>query len=175
MRRATNVRPMQLQRRQRGTVAVEFAIIGVWLVFMLGAIIETGLFLLVESQLQNAADRMGRSIRTNQLAPGSSASSFKTVLCSMLKMTSCDTKIYIDVRNADSFENLSLSLPFKVGNVPNVGPGGPEVFEPGVPGRAGSLIITYDWTFIFPFMQFFSNQTGPTRRLYGLSVYRIEG
>ena len=63
-----------------------------------------------------------------------------------------------------------------------VGPAGSstsynETFDPGASGEVGSLIVTYDWRFIFPFMSIpFGNVTGNSqvRRLAGLSVFRNE-
>lgn len=167
-------RPTRLRGQQSGTVAVEFAIVGVWLVVMLGAIIEAGLFLLVEFQLQNAADRMARLVRTNQLPEGTSVGTFKDDFCKSVRFRDCKARVHVDVRNASKFADLSLVLPITTGKPPSVGPEQTEVFEPGGANRVGSLIVTYDWTFVFPFMSVFSNQPGSVRRLYAISIFRNE-
>ena len=76
--------PSRLDRRrqrQKGSVAAEFAIVGGWLIVVLGAIIETGIFLIVQFNLQNAAETAGRKIRTNQVQSTATLSDFKTEIC----------------------------------------------------------------------------------------------
>lgn len=174
MRREPTKRSTQSPQSQKGSVAIEFAIVGVWLIMLLGAIVEAGLFLLIQFELQNAADRSARLIRTNQITATTPLSAFKTELCKSVHMQECSGKIYVDVRNAGSFANLAAVMPVKENEAPTVGPGQNETFNPGAVGSMGSLIVTYDWNFIFPFMRVFSNQPGPVRRLYGISVFRNE-
>lgn len=169
VRRSGQARPTE-----KGTAAVEFAIVGVWLVTLLGAIIEGGLFLLVQLELQNAADTAARLIRTNQVTTSTSLATFKSQVCEPIQLDDCASRIFVDVRNAGSFADLATVIPVVAGQAPTVGPGQVETFDPGAPGSMGSLVITYDWNFIFPFMTIFSNQPGATRRLYGISVFRIE-
>lgn len=164
----------RLRRGQRGTAAVEFAIIGFWLIMLLGAIIEVGVFLLIQFELQNASERAARLIRTNNLAQTTQINDFKSTICAKLPIKNCAAKIFVDVRNAPSFADLRAKLPLPPTAPPQVGPGIGETFDPGQPGEMGSVVITYDWRLIFPFLQPFSNVPGPARRLYGISIYRNE-
>lgn len=54
-----------------------------------------------------------------------------------------------------------------------------DTYDPGSHGDAGSLFVTYDWSFTFPFMgsKFgFGNVAGRSdvRRLYGSAIYMNE-
>lgn len=173
--------PSRLDRRrqrQKGSVAVEFAIIGGWLIVVLGAIIETGIFLIVQFNLQNAAEAAGRKIRTNQFGSTPSISDFKTEICAGIAIADCEKKVFVDVRNDSSFTGLAAKIPFKTNKAPDVGPNSSnsiETFQPGAPDQWGSLIITYDWDFNFPLMdRAFGNLTNGNRRLFGLSIYKNE-
>ena len=74
----------------------------------------------------------------------------------------------------DQFAALAEAMPVKVNQAPSVGPENKENFDLGKTGPIGSLIITYDWKMIFPFMTIFRNRPDGVRRLYGISVFRIE-
>lgn len=175
MRNVLVRRPGHIQPTQKGTAAVEFAIVGGWLIMLLGVIVEVGAFLLIQFELQHAADRAARLIRTNQVTTTTTASSFKNSICASISVDDCIGKVFIDVRNATSFADLAKVMPVQSGKAPEVGPEvANETFETGAPGDMGSLILTYDWQFIFPFMNVFSNQPGQVRRLYGISVFRRE-
>lgn len=174
MQRRPNKEAIRLPIRQRGSVAIEFAIVGIWLIILLGAIVEAGLFLLIQFELQNAADKSARQIRTNQVTSATRLATFKDEICKSVRIQNCANVIYVDVRNATSFSGLASVMPVQVGQAPTVGPGTAETFLPGPPDSIGSLIITYDWRFIFPFMNIFGNQPGAVRRLYGISVFRNE-
>lgn len=162
------------RHRQRGTAAVEFAIIGFWLIMLLGAIAEVGVFLLIQFELQNAADRAARLIRTNQISETTTLADFKSTVCEKLVINDCASKIFVDVRNATSFSNLAQTLPIPSNAPPNVGPGTGETFSLGSAGNPGSVVITYDWRLIFPFLRPFSNVGGAVRRLYGVAIYKNE-
>lgn len=175
MRTASIGRPNRPPLRQRGTAAVEFAFVGVWLIFLLGAIIEAGLFLLIQFELQNAADKTARlQLRTNQVTAATPLSTLKDEICKSVHLTNCAGRIFVDVRNASTFAALQAVMPVQAGQAPAVGPSQTETFSPGGPGSMGSLIVTYDWNFIFPFMRVFGNQPGAVRRLYGITVFRNE-
>lgn len=163
------------QQRQKGSVAVEFAIVGGWLILVLAAIIETGIFLIVQFNLQSAAETAGRRIRTNQVQTTITLNDFKTEICAGTAIRDCNNKVFVDVRNDDNFTGLNTKIPFKTNQIPDVGPEHTETFEPGGVGQWGSLIITYDWDFNFPFMgHFFGNRPNGDRRLFGLSIFKNE-
>lgn len=165
----------RLRQCQRGNVAIEFAIVSGCLMLVLGAIIEVGIFMLIQFNLQNVAETASRRIRTNQVTAATSLSTFKNDICADIIVSNCTTRVFVDVRNANTFTNLRTAIPFSVNTPPSVGPGVTETFLPGGTGQWGSLIITYDWDFHLPFIDtLFGNLPGGNRRLFGIAIYRNE-
>ena len=176
-------------RCNRGSTAVEFARVALPLILIIGAICETGLFLLFQFQIKNATEVAARLIRLNSITQPTAwtKAQFKTELCKHLVIYDCMNKVWIDVRHVPTvsgmpsgyFGLLANTMP---SDILTVGPAGSstsynETFDPGASGEVGSLIVTYDWRFIFPFMSIpFGNVTGNSqvRRLAGLSVFRNE-
>lgn len=165
----------RLKQCQKGTVAIEFAIVGGWLILVLGAIIETGIFLIIQFNLQNAAEIAGRKIRLNQVQSTTSLDQFKSEICAELVVRDCASRLFVDVRSDNTFTDLAAKVPFETNEPPGVGINQSQTFEPGGPDQWGSLIITYDWDFSFPFMDhFFGNLPNGNRRLFGLSILKNE-
>lgn len=167
----------QIWRGQRGTTAVEFALVATPLIWLLGIICETGAFLVVQYQLQYAVDRIARTAVTNTMT-ATDAATFKSRICEILTVRNCANSIYVDVRSADTFAGLALPALSSVGPSTSTGSYS-DTFNPGSAGKPGSMIVTYDWKFIFPFMGKtfgFNNIPNRTemRRLHGISIYMRE-
>ena len=103
-------------RRRDGAVSVEFAIAAIPLLFMLFAIIESGLIFVAQVDLSNATMMVARQIRTGSLmaagktsiTSGSnlSLSDFKTAICNTMNFiptASCTSQLQIDMRTQSSF------------------------------------------------------------------------
>jgi len=172
---------------ESGTTAIEFAIIAPVLFLMLGAICEVGIFLLIQNSVQAATENAARQIRLGKVGPGSVGGTvnqmdiahFKAVICAKLVVADCAGSIRVDVQNAGSFANLADKMPHRIEEVGPQGNNGSyaETFDPGAPGKQGSLVVTYDWKFVFPMLApLFGNVSSyPTiRRLYGVSVFENE-
>lgn len=183
-----NVKRIRAQakcRRQRGSVAVEFAFVAPFLVLILGVIAETAGFMIIQYQLQLATTKYGREVQLRKITD---KSSFKTEICNFMGVPNsrCDGEIHVDVRLAPKFAALPTR---SIANVDS------DQFDPITPGQACSVIVTKDWRFIFPFMGDFSllfpgsgmfpawnsgvgfaNVPGRTdiRRLYGISTFVTE-
>ena len=171
-------------RCRKGSVAIEFAIVAPFLILLIGAITEVGAFLLIQYQLQLATERAARLLETNRIT---TASEFKTKVCSNINLgPNCINDIHVDVRTATKFRLLQ---PREIVNVDS------EHFDAIQRGTATSVIVTRDWTFLFPFIGDFSrlfpggghmgswgtgvgfaNVSGRAdiRRLHGISVFMTE-
>ena len=174
--------------REAGASAIEFALVAPMLVLILGCLAETGAFILIQTQLQLATDTAAREIRTGKVGPASTAanqpnqmtlSEFKAIVCGKFSVPNCTTNINVDVQSDTSFALLRPKLPSPLENVGPQNSGGSysEAFTPGAPGQMGSLVVTYDWRFVFPMVGLiFGNvQSYPgIRRLVGLAVYQNE-
>lgn len=162
----------------RGAAAVEFALVALPLIWVLGVICETGAFTVIQFQLQAATERAARLLRTNQIPSTWSADQFKDKVCEKLNLPECKEAIHVDVRHASIFGQLNPPPIASIGPT-SKGSSYSETFDPGTNGEAGSLFITYDWKFTFPFMGTtfgFGNVPNRTdlRRIYGSTIYKHE-
>jgi Flp pilus assembly pilin Flp len=176
----------RFRRCEAGTTAIEFAIIAPVLFLLLGAICEAGAFLLIQNSLQAAAESAARQIRLGKVGSSTvggalnqmNIAQFKAVVCAKLTVSNCSGRIHIDLQKASSFAGLANKMPSKIEDVgPQNGGSYSEVFDPGGPGEQGSLIITYDWSFVFPMLGPLLGNVGGSpniRRLYGVSVFENE-
>lgn len=170
--------PIVRRRAQRGSTAIEFAFVIIPLVWMVGYLIETGLFLTVQYELQNAVIDASRQIRTG---PPPTQDAFKTAVCRrVVLIRNCASSIRIDVRSQSggTFTGLKAVMrdPMAVGPA-TTGGTYTEVYQPGSANDPGAVIVTYDWPFVVPFIgaAFANLSTNRTvRRLYGVAVYKNE-
>lgn len=167
---------------ERGATAVEFALVAGPFLFLLGAISETGILLFTEYVLQNATQEAARTVRTGQAAgaggtPPITAADFKTLICDGVGfLIDCPGKVTVYVDNAPNFASLETTIddPLAIGPEPD-GTAYPVVFNPGGQLVAATVIATYDWNFVFPFMDFLGTiNGGSARRLYGMAIFRNE-
>ncbi|MCA3561943.1 MAG: pilus assembly protein [Aestuariivirga sp.] len=184
---ARSLSPGRLRRGEAGVTAIEFAIVAPILILLFGAIFEIGTFIFMQNRLQFATEKAARSIwllkvgppdNTNN-TPQMNISAFKTLVCSGMQMTTC-TDLSVDVRNGKKFADIKTAIPNPATGVgkTNNQAGYTETYEPGGPGMAGSLIVTYDWKFAFPgpALLFGNVSTYPgIRRLVATAVFKNEG
>ncbi len=171
------------RRSESGAAAIEFALVAMPLIILLGAIIEISIMLVAQFELQHAVETATRQIRTGAVTqadgtPILDESAFRSLLCSRVVLISnCAAAINIDVRNADSFTALATVMPQPIAVGPANGVGTyTSTYQPGGSSRRGSVVATFDWSFVFPFLGVFSNLSGKTdsRRIYGLTVFMNE-
>jgi len=172
----------RLASSEAGASAVEFALVGGPFFFVIGSLFETGLMLFTEYVLQNATQQAARAVRTGQASTTDgtllvSAADFKATVCESVSLIiDCDGKVTVYVNNAATFASLETTMadPLTIGP----GSGGsayPVVFNPGGQLAATTVVATYDWDFVFPFMDFLGNiNNGEARRVYGLAIFRNE-
>ena len=171
----------RFRKSQNGATAVEFAMVAAPFFYVLGCICETGLMLFSEYVLQNSVQDAARLVRTGQVTASDgaaimTASDFKTKVCDTVSIIfDCGGKVTVYVNSADTFASLSTTVadPVTVGTT-NGAPY-PVVFTPGGQMKAATVIATYDWKFVFPFMSFLGNiDSGKKRRIYGIAMFRNE-
>jgi Flp pilus assembly protein TadG len=167
---------------ERGATAIEFGLVAAPFFFLLGGICETGIMLFTEYIIQNATQETARTVRTGQVSssdgtPLISASEFKTMLCDTAEViVACSGRVTVYVDNSADFATLETTMPDPVDIGPSSGGAAyPVVFNPGARLRAATVVATYDWDFVFPFMNFLGNiNGGDARRVYGLAIFRNE-
>ncbi len=122
-------------RDHRGSVAVEFAMIGVPLLFTILATLETLLVILATASLSSATSLAARQIRTGQLpATTTTAASFGQIVCSNMSWlnTTCANSIHVNTQVFTSFASITTpnvvtngafdasNLQFSVGNAGDI-------------------------------------------------------
>jgi Flp pilus assembly protein TadG len=161
------------RRDQRGSAAVEFAFIAFPFFYVLGAIFETGLMLFTEYTLQASVQEASRLIRTGQVQKaGMSSAAFKAKICETAGiLINCMGGATVFVDSKASFSSLDGTTPA----MEEIGPDGTATFNAGTASSATAVVITYDWDFVLPFMDFFGNVDGGSkRRLVGFAMFRNE-
>lgn len=169
--------PRAFRRSESGATAIEFALVAMPLLVLLGAIIEISLMLTAQSELQHATETATRLVRTGSTSIASEQD-FRAAVCSrVVLIPGCAGVINVDVRNADTFNALAAVAPIPRDVGPSTESGSySSVYQPGGSARPGRVVVTYDWSFIFPFLGVFGNldDIPGTRRIYGLTVFMNE-
>lgn len=172
----------RFRRSRSGATAVEFALVAGPFFFVLGCVCETGLMLFTEYVLQNSVQEAARAIRTGQVTTSSGtitidAATFKSNLCADIStLINCAGLVTVYVDNATDFATLKTKIvdPLTIGQKSD-GSWSTTVYQPGGAKAAAGVIATYDWKFVFPFMNLLGNVMSNTkRRLYGIAVFRNE-
>ncbi len=166
-------------KSESGAAAVEFALVALPFFMLLGVILETGVMMFTEYTLQASVQKASRLIRTGQAKSlALDAANFKAEICktaSLLMDCASKVTVYVD-SDANGFAALKAKFPspLTVGTA-NDGTPGPSSFKCGEPLSAVGVVATYDWNFVFPFMNFNAN-TGVTtkRRLTGVVMFANE-
>ncbi len=168
----------QWKKSERGSAAVEFALVAGPFIMVLGTLVETGLMMLTEHAIQSGVQDAARLVRTGQVkSKNLDATAFKASVCNTAGIIiNCSTGVTVYVNSAVNFASLASSLP----SFTNVGPSTatpnpPVVFTPGSGSQPAAVIATYDWTFSMWGMTPFGNvQGGAARRLVGFAIFQNE-
>jgi Flp pilus assembly protein TadG len=109
---AASLLPRRIRRDERGSSAVEFAIIALPFFALIGAIMETALVFLASQILESAVNDAARLIRTGQAQQsGTTAAGFKTAICNRLYTLIDCAGVYVDVRTVTSFTTVTTTKP----------------------------------------------------------------
>ncbi len=161
-----------------GVAAVEFALVIMPFIMVLGIILETGIMMFSEFTLQASVQQAARLMRTGQAQAGAmTAAAFKTEICKTAGIImNCSSGVTVYADSATSFAALKAKLPNTLGIGSQAdGSAGPVSYKCGAPLEAVGVVATYDWQFIFPFMDFNSNIAGAKkRRLVGVAMFANE-
>jgi Flp pilus assembly protein TadG len=99
---------------RRGTVAIEFALIGLPFFLLIFAIIEVSLSFTAQQVMSNAADDIARQLRTGEITAAtiSAPNKLKQTICGKLFMpaTGCPD-LFVDLQTYTTFANVPKTLP----------------------------------------------------------------
>lgn len=161
-----------------GVAAVEFALVVLPFIMVLGVVLETGIMMFTEYTLQASVQQAARLMRTGQAqASGMSAAAFKTEICKTAGIImNCASGVTVYSDSAPTFAALKTKLPLNlnIGIQPD-GSASAASYKCGAPLEAVGVVATYDWKFIFPFMDFNANVAGgKKKRLVGIAMFSNE-
>ena len=116
--RALGFRSRGLRRNERGSAAVEFAIIAPVFFFLMFVIAETALVFIAEQVMDNAVFETARLIRTGQAQdpPAMSTADFKDEVCNrvsvFISIANCHgTSFYLEVKEFASYSAMVTNNP----------------------------------------------------------------
>jgi Flp pilus assembly protein TadG len=166
-------RARRFGRDEKGSTAMEFAIVALPFFTMMLAAIDFGLMRFATSTLENGISEAARQIRTGQVvANGTTAAQFRTIVCDNVSMLlQCDARLGIDVRVFDSFDDVNF--PAAVDGNGNLS--GAFQYQTGGPGDIVLVRVFYSWPMLTPFFgEAMSNMNGGARLLTASAAFRNE-
>lgn len=104
----------RLRRNERGSAAIEFAIIAPVFFFLMFVIAETALVFIAEQVMDNAVFETARLIRTGQVQEANmSKEDFKDEVCDRMSVfVDCSsTNFYLDVKSYATFGDMVVNNP----------------------------------------------------------------
>lgn len=162
----------RMARDRKGATAVEFSLVALPFLALLGAIMETALVFFAGMMMEHALGESAREIRTGQIqVAGGSPEAFRTAVCGRTAgMIDCN-RLRIDVRTLDSFGGVT-ELPVGDDGMVDVGSVG---FLPGTPGDIVLVRAFYDWPLVVPNLGLgLANLEGNRRLLTATIAFRNE-
>jgi Flp pilus assembly protein TadG len=97
------------RRRQRGSAAVEFALVATPFFFLLFGLFEIMMIFFVQTTLESAISEESRKIKTGQANAGAgiNAATFKANVCArMMGIIDCNDRLFVMVENQPAVGNL---------------------------------------------------------------------
>ena len=158
---------------QRGSAAVEFALVAPLFFALLFAIIETSMVFFASQSLETALQDSARMIMTGQAqtAKLTKQSFKKDVVCSHVNaLFDCTNGIYVDVQSYSTFSSVAISDPITGGNfVDNT------QYNPGGPGDIVVVRLFYQWPLFVTGLGYnIANLSGSKRLLSATAAFKNE-
>ncbi len=157
---------------ERGTTAVEFALVAMPFFLLLMTTLEYALISFASVALEEGLTQAVREVRTGQIqSSGGGVNRFKSLLCDAAGgLIDCNGELYIDVRPFDHIGDSSSLNPLDRGEIVD----GFEYSE----GEADQFVLAqvfYVWEFSTPLVgHIFGNMTGGKRLLSASAFFRNE-
>lgn len=147
----SSLMPRKLARDERGTTAIEFAMVIGPFLFLLFGIISTGFYFFIVFSLEHAVESAARVIRTGQAQTqkpnAMTVTEFKSLVCAKLPnfmdCTGATNKIRVNVQSFATYD--AISPPTCVDTSGNLIPTGSQTFNPGAASTAVLVSVCYEW------------------------------
>ncbi|OPH84470.1 TadE/TadG family type IV pilus assembly protein [Nitrobacter vulgaris] len=172
--RSTIASAARFRGNQRGSAAVEFALVAPLFFALLFAIIETGLVFFASQSLETALQDSARAIMTGQAQISNlTKQSFKAnIVCKYASVLfDCENGIFVDVQSYPSgFGSVTISDPISGGNfVDNT------QYNPGGPGDIVVVRLFYQWPLYVTGLGYnLANLSGSKRLLSATAAFKNE-
>ena len=164
-------------RDQRGTTAVEFALLALPFFSIVGAILETSVVFLSSQVLESAVQDTGRLIRTGQ-AQGviMSTDDFRSRVCDRVYGLFGDCSgMHIEVQTINEFDAVAISAPVDWSCEVNCQWTRPETYTSGDASSIVVIQVYYKWPIILSLGDMtLANLAGQKRLLASSTVFRNE-
>lgn len=162
----------RLATDRRGATAVEFSLVALPFLALLGAIIETALVFFAGMMMEHGLNQSAREIRTGQVQlAGGSPDAFRTSVCQRTAGLLNCSRLRIDVRTLASFGGAT-DLPVDDDGMVSVEA---VSFVPGNPGEIVLVRAFYDWPLVVPNLGLgLANMSGNRRLLTATTAFRNE-
>jgi Flp pilus assembly protein TadG len=163
------------RRDRRGATAIEFAMLALPFALLSFAILETTVSFTAQQVVGNAAERIGRQIRTGQLTiDNTSEAQFRALICdeiSLIVGAGCP-ELEFDLQNYTKFSDVPTTIPY--------GPDGDIdtssfKYDPGGEETINSLRIFYRWPVMTDVMKpSMANLPNGNRLLFSTTTWQNE-
>ena len=151
-----------IRQDEKGSTAVEFALIGIPFIFMVIGIIEMALMFTAQSLLESSTAEASRQVRIGAVQEGGGEDIFRDVLCNQAGVFLACDDIQYQVESVESFEDAQ-EFPDATfddeGNLDNQG------FDPGGVSDVVLIRIAYKYPIKTPMMSLILTNNGSNNRI----------
>ncbi|MGI9406986.1 MAG: TadE/TadG family type IV pilus assembly protein [Hyphomicrobiaceae bacterium] len=154
----------RLKRNERGTTAIEFAIVAVPFFAFIFQTIEVALVYGGTVSLEHALEKVARTIRVGN--PASSSSDFRNQVCAeVVLLRDCQSKLIVDVRTLGGLgdaSNTNVMNEYSTGGQLNGpgDPGNPGTYNTGAGGTVVLVNAFYKWDIVAQLPIFYNWESG---------------
>lgn len=161
-----------IKRETDGAIAVEFAILALPFFLLTFAVLETASVFIGELTLENAVARVGRTVRTGEVAGDQlSSDEVRKRVCEAVPIKINCEKLQVDLKSYTRFSEIPTTIPIK-GGVLDVGS---FTYERGTPGQIMALRAFYEWPIHTDLMRtYLSNIPDGNHMLVAVDVFKTE-
>lgn len=159
---------------QRGSAALEFALIAPVFFILLMGIVENGVIFFASSTLQYATDNAARYIRTGQAqSANTTQAQLRTRICNDISpLLSCNSNLQVDVQAYTGYSSANFATATDTsGNLKTT----LNNYQPGTACNVVLVRSFYTWNLITPVLsQFLTNMTTGKRLISATAAFRNE-
>ncbi len=163
---------MRFRHDRSGATVVEFGLLAMPFLLVVFAILETSLVFLGELTLDNAVQRVGRTVRTGEVQSANlSEAQFRSRLCGEVGFLLDCNKLKVDLSSYSAFSAIPAAAPIKDGDLDASG------FGYALSGGSSivALRVYYKWPIYTDLMRkYLSDMDDGSHLLASMTAFRTE-